>query len=283
MRVEGGAGRGGRDGLSDLINITAPRFFSIFQAYHSGAGVNGDQLISCTVLNIDQQSKVSQTIVPLSARATMTWMGFSETGVSLAVGICASDNTQPLSITGMPAFADSEEIVRVLMPNWGGVIWTPIVDLKQTRTEKTKSDRYWITGLTPTQLLAVICRGGETYPKVMPKPVVSSIPLRMPVVSFPDTVLHEEKHLRSKLNLDYLVATGMVSELDPADRASLVQQQKQLDAHIIASVSRAVQTQRPARALDLCTMVSQPSNIDVAIKLAVKGKVRVRGRKGRGG
>jgi hypothetical protein len=50
-------------------------------------------------------------------------------------------------------------------------------------------------------------------------------------------------------------------------------QQKELDRQLLACISRSVQSSRAARALDLTTYLTLPSSVELAIKLAAKGKV----------
>ena len=52
--------------------------------------------------------------------------------------------------------------------------------------------------------------------QVLPKPVLSTIPLCIPVVSNPATTSHEEKYIRHKLELDQLIR---FEGLDGKDRS----------------------------------------------------------------
>lgn len=174
--------------------------------------------------------------------------------------------------SGMPVMADSEETVKGLLAQWD-YTWAPLIELKRIKDEKHRSDYHWITGVTSTELLCVICRGGDTFPKVLPKPVVSTVPLQIPVVALADTAAHEERYLRGKMALDELQFSEGLSELDPADMKVLHAQRRKLDNSILACISRAVQSQRPGRALDLSTFLSLPASLDTAVKLAVKGRV----------
>ena len=65
----------------------------------------------------------------------------------------------------------------------------------------------------------------------------------------------------------------MLIESDPEDRKIIQNVQRQLDNSLISCISKAVQTQKPGRALDLTTQLLLPASIDIAIKLAVKAKV----------
>ncbi len=54
--------------------------YRVPKAYHSGAGVNGDQNIACNVIDVDEKKRISHTNMPLSPQSTVTWIGFSEVG-----------------------------------------------------------------------------------------------------------------------------------------------------------------------------------------------------------
>lgn len=155
------------------------------------------------------------------------------------------------------------------MPEWG-YTWTPLLEMKTVA--KSETDNHWVVGITETEIMCVVCKGGTSYPKVLPKPMVTTLPLQMPLVSLKDTVRMEENFLRSKINFEHLVRVDELDERAPEDRKLMLQAQNRMDQHIIHCISRAVQTQRPGRALDLTTFLNLTKSIDVAIKLAVKAK-----------
>eukprot|EP00049_Salpingoeca_infusionum_P026056 m.23438 g.23438 ORF g.23438 m.23438 type:complete len:1084 (-) comp8501_c0_seq2:2108-5359(-) len=220
----------------------------LMMIYHVGLGLNEDQNMEVLVMDVEKRVTEHKGRLPLSPKAQLTWIGFSETGV--------------------PAVADTENIIKVLVKEWG-CTWTPVAELNTLKTEKTKSDEYWITGLTGTELLCVICRG-ESYPKVLPKPLISTIPLKIPIVSASESAAVEEEFLRLKMNLEHLVDYEGLDELSKDDRRIIQQEQKKLDQIVIRCISRAVQAQKWGRALDLSTRLSLPSSFTVAMKLANK-------------
>ncbi|EGD80564.1 hypothetical protein PTSG_01156 [Salpingoeca rosetta] len=219
--------------------------------HHSAAGVKSNQHMRAVVLDVDAKSVVCRTNVPLTDGSQLVWAGFSD--------------------TGLPAIVDSEEVVRALVPSWG-FSWIPVAEFKQLRDEKHKHEYYWVTGLSDNEIVCIICRGGETYPKVLPRPVVSTVPLQMPIVSAPETAPSEEKFLRTKIFVDHLIESEELDELDRADRKLIQHHRRQLDQHVLASISRSVQSQRWGRALDLTTRLLLPGSYDIAIKLAMKAK-----------
>jgi hypothetical protein len=143
------------------------------------------------------------------------------------------------------------QVVRVLVTQ-RGFMWTPIVELKTVAKQPT--DNHWVIGVSSTDVLCVICKGA-TYPKVLPRPITTTLPLRMPLVSLTDTVAREEIFLRSKINFEHLVAAEELDEDDADDRRLMAQLQHKMDQHMIHCISRAVQAQKPGRALELTTLL----------------------------
>lgn len=111
--------------------------------------------------------------MPLSADAELTWLGFSE--------------------EGLPATADTEEVVRVLSYDWGNT-WVPVAELKD------RKGFHWVTGLAEGELFCIVCKGNDAYPKVLPRPLTTPIDLKLPIVSLKEFGEHEERFIRSKVS-----------------------------------------------------------------------------------
>ncbi|EDQ91285.1 uncharacterized protein MONBRDRAFT_23531 [Monosiga brevicollis MX1] len=221
-------------------------------AYHDGMGANGDQKMATMLVNVDKHKVESQNSLPLSAGAALSWIGFGD--------------------NGLPATIDSEEVMRVLVARWDG-LWTPVAEFKSLRSEREQLDYYWPVGFTRDELLCVVCRGGETFPKVLPKPAISTVPLQLPLVCLPETAAREESFLRSRLLLEHTIDHEGLDELNREDALEIVAAQRRLDQDILAAISRSVQSKRAARALDLTTFLQVPASVELAVKLAVKGKM----------
>jgi chromosome transmission fidelity protein 4 len=216
--------------------------------YHQ-ASTAGGQCLGYVLYDVDTWTVTRKDRLPTPGDTTVTWCGFTD--------------------DGMAAYTDSNEVVRVLV-NARGFIWVPLVELKAVA--KNASDNHWIIGVSDSDVLCVICKGAK-YPKVLPRPITTTVQLHMPLVSLTDTVKKEEAFIRSKITFDHLVKAEGLDEDDAEDRRLIQQYQHKMDQHIIHCISRAVQAQKPGRALDLTTSLHLSTNIDVAIKLAVKAKL----------
>ena len=80
---------------------------------------------------------------------------------------------------------------------------------------QNKNDFHWITGLTDTELLCVLCKNGEKYPKTAPRPITSTVPLQIPIVSQHDFARFEESYLRMKINFEHNVKLEELSGAQP--------------------------------------------------------------------
>lgn len=216
--------------------------------YHQAA-IAGGQCLGYVLYDVDTWTVIRKDRLPTPGDTTVIWVGFTD--------------------DGMAAYADSTEVVRVLV-NARGFVWVPIVEMKAVA--KNPSDNHWIIGVSDADVLCVICKGA-TYPKVLPRPITTTVRLHMPLVSLTDSVAKEEVFIRSKITFDHLVQAENLDMEDADDRRVIQQYQHKMDQHIIHCISRAVQSGKAGRALDLTTSLHLQSSIDIAIKLAVKAKL----------
>eukprot|EP00051_Salpingoeca_urceolata_P016320 m.215900 g.215900 ORF g.215900 m.215900 type:complete len:1114 (+) comp18647_c1_seq1:271-3612(+) len=221
----------------------------LFVVYHLAHGLPDEQNLGALILDVDRRTTVYRGTVPLSIGADLTWLGFS-------------DNK-------LPATMDSMQVVRVLLPTWGQT-WTPIVELGNVGK---KGEFHWLTGITEKEVLCVVCKGGEQFPKVLPRPMISAYSLRIPIVSSKEFAKHEELFMRSKINFDHAVSIDDYDESDPQDAKQMASTKKRMDTYMLQCISKAVQTNKPGRALDITTFLTAPASVDIAIRLAVKAKL----------
>lgn len=223
----------------------------LFIAYHQAA-VPGSQCFGYMLLDVDNRKMLSKDRLPVSNGAELGWIGFTDDGI--------------------PAVADTEEVVRALLHEWG-YTWTPIIEMKTLA--KSPSDSHWIVGIADNEITSIVCKGGQTYPPVLPRPIPSNFSLRIPVVSGAQSVAHEESFLRSKIMHEHVCRIEGLNFADPEDRSLIVQQQRRMDLHIIRCIDQAIKNNRPGRALDLATYLTAVKSIDGSIKLAAHRKMQL--------
>ena len=108
--------------------------------------------------------------LPIPPGHTLTWMGHVEDG------------------SGALAFASSDGVTRVRTPDFGGS-WTPV--FRSSDARKQEGEHHWTVAVSAADstyatsgLYCVVCRSAAG-PPVHPKPVLTPLPLSMPV-ALPD-------------------------------------------------------------------------------------------------
>jgi len=113
-------------------------------------GIHGSQSISYLIFRVTNgklRTLVPNSPLPLSPKATLSWIGFSDEGT--------------------PVFSDSKETVRVLH----GQLWSPYCWMKELLNGQ--SDHFWVVGVSETaqNIRAVKCKGAK-YPPALPRPIL---------------------------------------------------------------------------------------------------------------
>ncbi|XP_071835170.1 WD repeat and HMG-box DNA-binding protein 1-like isoform X2 [Apostichopus japonicus] len=147
--------------------------------YHQGPGLPGDQCLGFQLYQLSKNAKavVVDSRLPLSAKSTLTWLGFT--------------------VEGTAASVDSNGIVRLY--NQQSSAWISVANTKSHT--KGKSDHHWIIGMqeSPAQIRCVSCKG-STFPPTLPRPTPILLPFQLPLCDLEaDKGQLEEMYLREKL------------------------------------------------------------------------------------
>ena len=151
--------------------------------YHVGSVFNGlaviitgNQNAEYSVIDTASQETYNSGKVSISPNTTLSWCGFSETGI--------------------PVTYDSLGILRALIFNENA--WVPILDSKTVGT--LANDSCWAVGVTKTHFMCVLCRGDAT--PGFPTPLIHDFAIRLPVVCVETEVGKlEEKYLLTDFRL----------------------------------------------------------------------------------
>ncbi|KAG8457293.1 hypothetical protein KFE25_001030 [Diacronema lutheri] len=220
-----------------------------------GALVTDQSLVvsSYSLADARRVRRLRERPVALSEGSTLAWLGFSHDGALTAV--------------------DSAGIVRSAMSAWD-YEWLPVLDTASSR--KSKAERLWVIGLDETQLLCVHCKGstagGLDFPTVLPRPVLASLPLALPVA-------HVDG---SPAELDaaaLLLAARLEQRRDalraaPTDDAAaeiaadVLKHVGSMDRNTLMLMQPACATSRAARALDLASQLRTPRALEASVRLA---------------
>ena len=236
------------DGPSIAIAAKESQFFVTYNQ----AEIPGSSCFGFMLFDVDERKMLHKDRLPVSNNAEIGWVGFTD--------------------EGMPAVADTDEVVRVLVNEWG-YTWTPIIELKVGA--KSEHDNHWVIGIADNELNCIVCKGGATYPICLPRPIPSNRTLQIPIVSSLQSGAHEESFLRSKMLHEHVVRVEGLDFSDAEDRSLIIQQQRRMDMHIIRCIDQAIKNNRPGRALDLATYLTAVKSIDGSIKLAAHRKMQL--------
>jgi len=220
---------------------------------HDGRAAAADQSMQVVLFDMRDAARpvrLATAPLPLSPGASLHWVGFSEAGSLSTV--------------------DSAGVVRQCM-RANGFEWVPV--LHCTSLKKSTQEHHWVVGLTDAQLMCVICKGddaaGSRFPATLPRPVLSSLPLTMPLAcAEPFEPKLEGERLMTQLLLDEYRAVAEDEQDDEAVQARLLKGFTKLDGVTIKLMQHACRSERNARALDLATQLQLPKALQAALKIA---------------
>ena len=235
---------------------------SLVVAWHAAApslmpgGV--EQRIEFAEYDVSNGGRVLHTgAVPVPPGHTLTWLGHVEDG------------------SGALAFGASDGVVRVYTPDFGGS-WTPVFRSADARA--AEGEHHWTVAVSTADSpyasaghYCIVCRNASG-PKVHPKPVLTPLPLSMPVV-LPDASSGDLEDAAAKAQLSVSLAAaavataGFAGEHGPAGDA-LRAAQAAADKAALRLFHAACRGERSARAADIAKGLHLPQSMHGALKLA---------------
>ncbi|XP_043232688.1 WD repeat and HMG-box DNA-binding protein 1-like, partial [Amphibalanus amphitrite] len=206
--------------------------------HHAGTGLPGEQSLAAQLLSAAGRRPPSlapaPVPVPLAPQSRLVWAGFSDQGT--------------------PCVADSSGALRLLTGRQGAA-WTPL------EAPHPGADHLFVVGVSELEQTArgLLCRGSR-YPAVLPRPVLSVLPLRLPLAEADSARGKlEEEAARARLLLDTL------SRLDAAGfetEEAAVEPRRARAAALTQLFALAVRTDREHRALDVAAQMEQVATVE---------------------
>eukprot|EP00887_Chlorella_sp_A99_P000454 scaffold17.g454.t1 len=214
-----------------------------------GPSPAGDQALAYAVHDVSEQRRLHGGVLPLSPGARLTWLGFSEEGL-LAAG-------------------DSEGELRVRGPEFGGA-WVTVFS---AAAERKSTEQYWLVGLSAKELTCIVCATASepAVPAGAQRPVVSTLPLRVPVVAHDAAAPLEAESIRQGVVVGHLAAAAAeASDAEEAAEleAALSAAQLEADRISVRLVQKLVAGDRHARALEVASQLHSMAALEGALKLA---------------
>lgn len=203
-----------------------------FFVYH--LGTNGkEQKLLYMLYNLQEQNCIVYgDPLPLNKRSLLKWIGFCQD-----TEIC------------LPVCMDTGGTIRVLKER----TWIPVLETSKLRNmnESTETEQihYWPVALTKNHLICVTVKN-DCYPLCIPKPVLTNIPLEIPILQ---SSINQVNKLEAKLLHDSLFECS-----DSITR----------DKILFELIKNAMDQDRLVRALDLYLLLSSDKSLSLAIQLA---------------
>jgi hypothetical protein len=128
----------------------------------SGAGASSSpsQCLHFQLLDVRRSAVVASGPLALSPGSLLQWCGFS--------------NLDILHVM------DSEGVVYGLVKGFGWH-WTPLLETQPLK--RNKMDAFWPVGVHGHSLMCTLLKGGDEHPSTNPKPLVTSLPFKLPLVA----------------------------------------------------------------------------------------------------
>ncbi|TYH24463.1 hypothetical protein ES288_A03G093600v1 [Gossypium darwinii] len=217
---------------------------------------SNEQMLEFTLFNISKGTQVFKGRLPLTPGSYLTWFGFSEEG----------------QITSY----DSKGILRVFTSQYGGT-WLPLFSASK---ERKSGENYWVVGLNASKLFCVVCKNPDTFPKVLPKPVLTLLNLSFPLASsdLGEEAL-ENEFMVNNLNLSQIQNRIEVTAGEGLDTSSLDDEAFDIEAAqdrcIFRLIASCCNSDKLVRAIELVKLLSIEKSVRGAIQLATALKLPI--------
>jgi chromosome transmission fidelity protein 4 len=120
-------------------------------------------MLGYMILDMDRNSQIiANGALPLTSDSILSWFGFDcDTNL-----LCSVDSYGVLAVLSR-AHANS---------------WIPVLDMKSKDHCKTYEHEHWIVSLMNSTVMCVVLRNGEKYPQIIPRPLLSAVPFKFPLL-----------------------------------------------------------------------------------------------------
>ncbi|KAG5522671.1 hypothetical protein RHGRI_034720 [Rhododendron griersonianum] len=210
---------------------------------------SNDQMLEFRVFNIRHGTQPIRGRLPVTPGSYLTWFGFSEEGK-----ICTFD---------------SKGVLRVFTDQYGGS-WLPL--FSSTKVRKPE-ENHWVVGLNAIKLFCVVCKSPDTFPQVIPKPVLNLMDLSFPLASSDlgadnlenEFILHNLHLSQINKTIEEMMSTGQ-------DTTSLDDEAFNMDASLDRCIFKLIASccngDKLVRATELVKLLSFEKSVKGAIELA---------------
>ncbi|RLN35460.1 WD repeat and HMG-box DNA-binding protein 1 [Panicum miliaceum] len=216
---------------------------------------SGDQVLDVKVFNISERAQSFSGHLILTPSSQLSWFGFS-------------DNGQLSSY-------DSKGILRVFSSQFGGS-WLPV--FSSVRARKSEDESHWVVGLDANNIFCILCKHPQSYPQVMPKPVLTILELSFPIASsdlgansLENEFMMRKLHLSQIRNkMDEMAPLGLDTTAYDDEEFNL---EAALDRCILRLISSCCSGDKLVRATELAKLLTLKKSMKGALTLVTRLKL----------
>ncbi|KAL5201330.1 hypothetical protein ABZP36_035684 [Zizania latifolia] len=218
---------------------------------------SGDQVLDVKVLKISEGAQSLSSRLVLTPASQLSWFGFTENGQ-------------------LSSF-DSKGILRVFSGQFGGS-WIPV--FSSIKARKSEDESHWVVGLDSNNIFCILCKSPESYPQVMPKPVLTILELSFPLASS-DLGANslENEFMMRKLQLsqiqkkiEEMAALGLDTTAIDDEAFNM---EAALDRCILRLISSCCNGDKLVRATELAKLLTLEKSIKGALMLVTRLKLPI--------
>ncbi|XVE56745.1 hypothetical protein DITRI_Ditri04bG0035600 [Diplodiscus trichospermus] len=217
---------------------------------------SNEQMLEFRIFNISKGTQLFKGRLPLTPGSYLTWFGFSE--------------------EGQLSSYDSKGMLRVFTSQFGGN-WIPLFSSSK---ERKSGENYWVVGLNASKLFCVVCKNPDSFPHVLPKPVLTLLNLSFPLASsdIGEEALENEFMLNNLL-LSQIQKRIEVTAGEGLDTTSLDDEAFDIEAAqdrcIFRLIASCCNGDKLVKAIELVKLLSVEKSVRGAIQLATALKLPI--------
>ncbi|XP_022736596.1 WD repeat and HMG-box DNA-binding protein 1-like [Durio zibethinus] len=217
---------------------------------------SNEQMLEFRIFNISKGTQPFKGRLPLTPGSYLTWFGFSE--------------------EGQLSSYDSKGVLRVFTSQYGGN-WLPLFSSSK---ERKSGENYWVVGLNASKLFCVVCKNPDSFPQVLPKPVLTLLNMSFPLAL---SDLGEEA-LENEFMLNNLLLSQIQKRIEGMageglDTTSLDDEAFDIEAAqdrcIFRLIASCCNGDKLVRAIELVKLLSVEKSVRGAIQLATALKLPI--------
>ncbi|EOY22185.1 Transducin family protein / WD-40 repeat family protein isoform 1 [Theobroma cacao] len=217
---------------------------------------SNEQMLEFRIFNISKGTQPFKGHLPLTPGSYLTWFGFTE--------------------EGQLSSYDSKGVLRVFTSQYGGN-WLPLFSASK---ERKSGENYWVVGLNASKLFCIVCKNPDSFPQVLPKPVLTLLNLSFPLASsdLGEEAL-ENEFMLNNLHLSQIQKRIEVMADEGLDTTPLDDEAFDIEAAqdrcIFRLIASCCNGDKLVRATELVKLLSVEKSVRGAIQLATALKLPI--------